>query len=325
VGRALRAGLGHPVRHHILADEWLSDVNVIPIGETATLDRYVGRGIGANRNLDPQAPSKGVRLTTSFLNYDSVQDVFTVLFTVESNFTLTFGLTASLVVDIDFTTMPGYPAAFEVADFGYIYNDYLNADTLNPASTFGDADVGMWIAGGEMNGLGGIPVPSALVAVGVNDDQWLHSDGVTGSGGVGTAVDPCYDGNCADTSISDIMNTTQFVNWQYQDTANPNFPGQTFNLAHDVLHQVWVAEGGTTCEPDLTTTAVPGSAGYGVPNGVLNNDDFFYYLSQFAANNLAVADLTTTAVPGSAGYGVPNGVINNDDFFYYLAIFAAGC
>lgn len=36
-------------------------------------------------------------------------------------------------------------------------------------------------------------------------------------------------------------------------------------------------------------------------------------------------DLTTTAVPGTPGYGVPNGVLNNDDFFYYLAIFAAGC
>ena len=83
--------------------------------------------------------------------------------------------------------------------------------------------------------------------------------------------------------------------------------------------------GGPACRPDLTTTAVPGSAGYGVPNGVLNNDDFFYYLAQFAAGNLAVADMTTTAVPGSAGYGVPNGVINNDDFFFYLSIFAEGC
>jgi len=36
-------------------------------------------------------------------------------------------------------------------------------------------------------------------------------------------------------------------------------------------------------------------------------------------------DLTTTAVPGAPGYGVANGVLNNDDFFYYLAIFAAGC
>ena len=86
------------------------------------------------------------------------------------------------------------------------------------------------------------------------------------------------------------------------------------------------ADGGApTCEPDLTTGAVPGVPGFGVPNGVLNNDDFFYYLAQFAAGNAAVADLTTGAVAGQPGYGVPNGIINNDDFFYYLAIFAAGC
>ncbi|MCB9840316.1 MAG: hypothetical protein H6809_01525 [Phycisphaeraceae bacterium] len=79
------------------------------------------------------------------------------------------------------------------------------------------------------------------------------------------------------------------------------------------------------CRPDLTTTAVPGTPGYGQPNGTLNNDDFFYYIAQFAAGNLAVADLTATAIAGSPGYGVPNGVLNNDDFFYYLAIFAEGC
>ncbi|MEZ6233112.1 MAG: GC-type dockerin domain-anchored protein [Phycisphaerales bacterium] len=78
------------------------------------------------------------------------------------------------------------------------------------------------------------------------------------------------------------------------------------------------------CPPDLTTTAIAGSPGFGVPNGVLNNDDFFYYLSIFAVNDPA-ADLTTTAIPGSPGYGVPNGVLNNDDFFYYLAIFSIGC
>jgi len=82
---------------------------------------------------------------------------------------------------------------------------------------------------------------------------------------------------------------------------------------------------GSSCKPDLTAGAVPGQPGYGVPDGVLNNDDFFYYLAQFAAGNAAVADMTTGAVPGQPGYGVPNGTINNDDFFYYLAVFAAGC
>ena len=88
---------------------------------------------------------------------------------------------------------------------------------------------------------------------------------------------------------------------------------------------IFAAGGGApTCEPDLTTGAIAGVPGYGVPNGVLNNDDFFYYLALFAANDLR-ADLTTGAIAGVPGYGVPNGILNNDDFFYYLALFAAGC
>lgn len=79
------------------------------------------------------------------------------------------------------------------------------------------------------------------------------------------------------------------------------------------------------CRPDLTTTALPGTPGYGTPNGVVNNDDFFFFLSAFSAGNLAIADLTTTALPGSPGYGTPNGILNNDDFFYFLAVFSAGC
>ena len=89
--------------------------------------------------------------------------------------------------------------------------------------------------------------------------------------------------------------------------------------------QYIVVAAAPACRPDLTTGAIPGQPGYGVPNGTLNNDDFFYYLAQFAAGNVAVADLTTGAIPGQPGYGVPNGIVNNDDFFYYLAIFAAGC
>lgn len=81
----------------------------------------------------------------------------------------------------------------------------------------------------------------------------------------------------------------------------------------------------SSCRPDITATAVPGTPGYGLPNGTLNSDDFFYFLAQLAAGNLAVADLTTTAIPGTPGYGVPNGILTSDDFFYYLALYAAGC
>ncbi|MCA9288812.1 MAG: PQQ-binding-like beta-propeller repeat protein [Phycisphaerales bacterium] len=80
-----------------------------------------------------------------------------------------------------------------------------------------------------------------------------------------------------------------------------------------------------SCQPDLTTGSVPGAAGYGVPNGVVGNEDFFYYLAQFTAGNTAVADMTTSAIAGAPGYGVPDGVLNNEDFFYYLTIYAQGC
>lgn len=82
---------------------------------------------------------------------------------------------------------------------------------------------------------------------------------------------------------------------------------------------------GTGCPADLTTGAIPGTPGYAIPNCALTNDDFFYYLAQFAAGNVAEADLTTGAVFGQPGYGVPNGIITNDDFFYYLTLFAMGC
>jgi hypothetical protein len=101
-------------------------------------------------------------------------------------------------------------------------------------------------------------------------------------------------------------------------------PGQ-FNTLGAGIGFVLAENGAPTCAPDLTTGAIAGQPGYGTPNGVLNNDDFFYYLAQFAAGNTAVADLTTGAISGQPGYGVPNGIINNDDFFYYLGIFAAGC
>lgn len=91
-----------------------------------------------------------------------------------------------------------------------------------------------------------------------------------------------------------------------------------------------------TCRVDLTTTAVSGSPGYGVPNGIVNNDDFFYYLNLFASSLgcgtvpgatrcPSPPDLTTTAIPGTPGYGILDGSLSTDDFFYYLSLFAAGC
>jgi hypothetical protein len=126
--------------------------------------------------------------------------------------------------------------------------------------------------------------------------------------------------------------------WWHLDTSDPEFNPNaesweaSFYL-HDItgIHSdsdvytfhVFANEG--YCPADLTTTAVPGAPGYGVPDQVLNNDDFFYYIAAFAEQNWIVADVTTTALPGSPGYGLPDGLINNDDFFYYLSLYALGC
>lgn len=83
----------------------------------------------------------------------------------------------------------------------------------------------------------------------------------------------------------------------------------------------------TGCPGDLSTTAIPGSPGYGTPNGVRNNDDFFYYIAQFAAGNLSVADLTTTGAPfpGPPNHGVPDGILDADDFLTFLYRFQSPC
>lgn len=79
------------------------------------------------------------------------------------------------------------------------------------------------------------------------------------------------------------------------------------------------------CRPDLTTVLTPGLEGYGVPDGVADSHDFFYYLQQYQFGNAAVADMTTTATPGAAGYRVPDGLVTGDDYFYFLSEYAGGC
>ena len=114
---------------------------------------------------------------------------------------------------------------------------------------------------------------------------------------------------------------TGYISFANPPSAGWQGGGQGAVMAHTVTG-VPVAG---SCSADLTTSALPGTPGYGIPDGVLNNDDFFFFLARFAAGDAAVADVTTTAIPGSPGHGIPNGVINNDDFFYYLALCAAGC
>ncbi|MBX3364416.1 MAG: hypothetical protein KF866_06590 [Phycisphaeraceae bacterium] len=84
-------------------------------------------------------------------------------------------------------------------------------------------------------------------------------------------------------------------------------------------------DSGTPCQADLSGSSDPNDPAYGVPDGQVDASDFFYFLDQFVAGNLAVADLSGSSDPNDPGYGVPDGVIDASDFFYFLDIFVAGC
>jgi hypothetical protein len=82
---------------------------------------------------------------------------------------------------------------------------------------------------------------------------------------------------------------------------------------------------GEQCPADLTGSSDPNDPTYGQPDGILDAADFFYFLDQFAAGNLAAADLSGSTDPNDPGYGNPDGVLDAADFFFYLDLFVAGC
>lgn len=79
------------------------------------------------------------------------------------------------------------------------------------------------------------------------------------------------------------------------------------------------------CGADLTGSSDPDAPGYGVPDGVVDISDFFYFLDQFVAGNLEVADLTGSSDMDSPWYGAPDGVLDLSDLFYFLDRFFEGC
>lgn len=190
---------------------------------------------------------------------------------------------------------------------------------------------GLWcVAAAGLAGVLGVPclgvdvvirdfefVPEVVTIPAGERVRWINLDAIehtaTGQTGAGTLVPSGVFG-------SPLLSVNERYEFEFVQAGTYHY----FCLPHGSGMQGMVIVE-AACRPDLTTGAVAGTAGYGVPDGVLNNDDFFYYLTQFAAGNVAVADLTAGAVAGTPGYGVANGVITNDDFFFYLTLFAAGC
>ncbi len=292
-----------PLPTDIWADDFIADATVVPTGTTAQLNRLTISMYSGN--TEPGGVTRTNHLWVGVFGLD-INGNFVQQAMIDVTVSVV-GTGGTQLIDLNLSA-----ANVTIDDTGFVMVDWVDNGGAGGGLS-GDDSTAVRIAGGDVNptaiGLG-FPIPSSLRKLGAGDDElWLATDGVTNVIPVGS------------TNYTQILNTGALWNWGFVD----NVATPTSELAHNFMMTLEVEEGGGGCEPDLTTTAIPGSPGYGVPNGTLNNDDFFYYLSQFAAGNIAVADVTTTAIPGSPGYGVPNGVINNDDFFYYLSIFAAGC
>ena len=270
---------------------------------TNTLHWNNGGNLYSSPYTNPLTPSAATPMT-----FNSATVNFVALAWQNGKLLGTRNITTEAIYEIDpltgvATQLYVYPSTF---DFGGLDTDQSNGKlyglTDTPTATRGLYEIDL----------------TAQTATGV----------IVGYPGTESDIDGLAVDNGVAYYVTDGPNTTQAFFYVY-DIATATQTGtlpSPFTGSGTFSAATFISSGtGPTCEPDLTTGAVPGQPGYGVPNGVLDNDDFFYYLAQFAGGNLAVADVTTGAVPGQPGYGVPNGIINNDDFFYYLAIFAAGC
>jgi hypothetical protein len=78
------------------------------------------------------------------------------------------------------------------------------------------------------------------------------------------------------------------------------------------------------CMSDLSGSSDPNDSAYGVPDGLTDSSDFFYFLDQFVSNNLEV-DFSGSADPNDPEYGAPDQALDSADFFFYLDRFVAGC
>jgi len=93
--------------------------------------------------------------------------------------------------------------------------------------------------------------------------------------------------------------------------ADPTSTDESYDVALLIANTIPADD--LPCPADLT-----GPDGAGNPDGVLDANDFFFYLGLFASGD-SRADLT------GAPDGGPDDIIDANDFFEYLSLFAAGC
>jgi hypothetical protein len=72
------------------------------------------------------------------------------------------------------------------------------------------------------------------------------------------------------------------------------------------------------CPADLTGSAAPRDPMWGMPDGVVDGNDYTYFLAQYERGNLLVTDLTGSNDPKELSlYGAPDGRLTADDVLYY--------
>ncbi|MCW5753897.1 MAG: DUF11 domain-containing protein [Phycisphaeraceae bacterium] len=153
----------------------------------------------------------------------------------------------------------------------------------------------------------------------------------------GTKTELARQGNPVDLDGNGFFDDGFFINifnnddgfltddgWLYFTADMSSQPGGGTDLGQAFM-RIRTPGCGGGCPADLSGASDPNDPAYGIPDGVVDASDFFYYLDQFVAGNLAVADLTGSSDPNDPAYGVPDGQIDASDFFYFLDIFVAGC
>ncbi|MCW5754985.1 MAG: hypothetical protein KIT24_09800 [Phycisphaeraceae bacterium] len=247
---------------------------------------------------------------------------------------LTYGFGAGAIFIYSFgANLSGLPdGGLMIPGQGIVGFDWANAapngDPKGDNGVFaplagGDGDVTGVFSGQATGFPDGIPIPEAesLTQVGSNaanvvDGFWLF--------GSSLLIDPGADGDPSDTTYTDILFGPYTVFWIFAgDTGQPGSEDMEF-AAGMPIGITWELTA-NPCPADLTGSSDPNDPSYGVPDGNVDASDFFYYLDQFVAGNLAVADLTGSSDPNDPAYGVPDGVVDASDFFFYLDIFVAGC
>jgi hypothetical protein len=194
-----------------------------------------------------------------------------------------------------------------------------DAVAYGSASVGDNAHAGLWIGTQffDLNPLGATASTIAAVSQGVQAGQAFGTPGLwfgTAQSFVPLNLQHLPEG-ISTFWISDI---------QIEDDRSITLVGSGYR-ASAARYEALILESTNSCTADLSGSSDPNDPAYGVPDGTVDAADFFYYLDQFVAANLAAADLTGSSDPNDPGYGTPDGAIDAADFFYYLDRFVEGC